>query len=89
MTSQHRSLLELQDILMMRLTCRECGSAISVAPQALKTIYNACQNCSTDWFLNNDPDIKILRSLINSLATLQKRGNETPCHIQFEVEQQI
>ncbi len=86
MTSQHRIFLDLQDILMIRLTCRQCGTAISAAPQEVKIIDERCPNCDTPWFVTGSTDRKQLGQLVATLAALRQRGEQAPCHIQLEVE---
>ena len=86
MTSQHMVFLDLQDVLMIRLTCRKCGTAISAAPQELKVIEEQCPNCATPWFVAGSTDRKHLGQLVTTLAALRQRGEQSPCHIQLEVE---
>lgn len=87
MTSEKRIIADLKDILAIRLTCKKCHASVLIPPSEQFNIHDRCSNCPEQLFLRDDVGKKQLEMFIGALANLAKRGKDSPCHIQLELEQ--
>ena len=79
MTEQTKRFIELRDIIGLRFTCKQCGSALSVPREKIGVLPAACINCTAEWgsFSSDDLQSKIaaLIDAMNVIGRLSERKN--------------
>ncbi|MEW6324235.1 MAG: hypothetical protein AB1515_02490 [Nitrospirota bacterium] len=85
-----RNLLDVKDLLALRLTCVKCGASFSlpIADKFPRGI-EMCPYCEYEWLPREGPargpDLQAISHLLRGLHNLKAREKETLCHVQFEV----
>jgi hypothetical protein len=87
MTPNKRYLLDMSDLLSVRLTCHNCKASLSIPISHRQSIPDTCPHCSAAWLMRSSSDHVALAQFIEGLSVLQSRGKETVCQIQTEIDQ--
>jgi hypothetical protein len=87
MTLSKKYLIELADLLSLRITCTACKASLSVPINKTSNIPERCQACNNNvLFQYNGTEHKLILHILDELTTL--RENKSPySHIAFEVDQ--
>ena len=79
--------VEMTDVLCLRLTCKKCGASLSVRFTENQNIARDCPNCSDLWITRDSIDLRALTDMARAFSALQARGHTSLCHIQLEFKQ--
>jgi hypothetical protein len=81
MTEQTKRFIELSDIVGLRLTCKQCGSSLSVPRDKLSRLPVNCVNCMAEWDAYNSDDLQrkitALIDAMNVMGRLSERKGFT------------
>ena len=87
MTFEHRFLLELTDILAVRLECKKCGATLGFPPSQGTVLPPAeCKSCSHVWMQTGSAADKGLRALFDNLRQLRADAEGLGFRIKLEFE---
>lgn len=86
MTFQKRLIIDIPDVLVIRLTCQKCQASTLIPPAERFEIHDKCGNCGNQLFLREDIGKRAIEFLMSGLVDLRKRGKDAPCNIQLEIE---
>ena len=85
--TKQRLIVDVVDILAIRLECKQCGASVSFKPESLQKPIQACPNCHHTWNRNN-PTVDAAETLTQALRELQVGDGPAalPYRVQIEVE---
>ena len=87
MTFEHRILLELTDILAIRLECKKCHATLGFPPDRENLLPpTTCKNCRLEWMKTGSDEDKALRPFLDNLRQLRDDANGLGCAIKLEFE---
>ncbi len=73
MTEQTKRFIELADIIGLRLSCKQCGSSLSIPREKLARLPNLCVNCETEWdAFNSDEMQKKITALVDAMNVITR-----------------
>lgn len=74
MTTEHRALIDLDDLHRLRLDCSTCGAALTVDLREFEpnNLTATCPNCGLRWLDARAREFDALQSLIRALKLLRR-----------------
>lgn len=89
MTLYKRYLLDMTDLLSLRMTCRAdaCKASLSISISGRQYVPEACPYCSTPWLDKQGSDHTALLRFVDAVHVLQSRGKDAASHWQVEIAQ--
>jgi hypothetical protein len=94
MTAEQRWILELADVLALRLECARCGAAIVARPMEWREVPIECPGCRNHWELPGLAENGLtpmqylglgLRRLAEQVEAAKKQGRERPYRVCLEI----
>ena len=86
MTISKKYLIELADIISIRITCGRCGGSLSIPIRKVEAIHEKCQICNVQMlFQGSGYGSKDIEYLLEHLAKL-RGGEHKASRIVFEIE---
>jgi len=95
MTAEERWIIDLAEILNLRLECSKCGTAVVIKPGEWKFAPGLCPGgCESFWEMPHVPDQRPsglqrlaegLRILLEEEATASRTGGDLPYRVKFEI----
>ena len=90
MTAEQRLILEVADVLALRVECAKCGAAVVVKPTDWRETPLECPGCKAFWDLPRLPDQQgtPLHHLGTGLRQLseQTKAGPTPYKVKIEIK---
>lgn len=78
--------LELPDIKAFQLTCRKCGSVLSIPVAQCDVIPDACSRCQTHWFAGGAAENSDIASLASALRELRASHEKQKFYFGLEID---
>ena len=93
MTPEQRWILELDDVLALRLECARCGTAVVSKPSEWRGTPIECPGCHNHWELPTGDESFTpmqyfglgLRRLAEQVGAAKKQGAELPFQVSLEI----
>jgi hypothetical protein len=94
MTAEQRWILDLTEVLTLRLECNKCGTAIVYKPMDWREAPTQCPGCDGFWDLPHvagQPPTALqqlaigLKQLLNQDKAATKAGSKLPYQVKFEI----
>ena len=92
MTAEQRLILDLGDVLAIRIDCAKCGTAVIIKPTEWKQAPFTCPTCQAPWELPHTPEsgLSALQRLGTGIALLEqartaKSGPAAPYKVRLEI----
>ena len=84
---EKRIILEIKDVKLLRLRCRECGTEVSKSIHNQYGLPKTCPECSTAWRSDKDRTPNTTLKLMAALKEyLQTHEDNSPVNLLLEIE---
>ncbi len=90
MTTEQRYVLDVADVLAIRVVCRKCDSAQSIKPREWSEEPEKCPGCGTTWFIpmpdrERSPLFRTAIALKKLIGQMEAKDPAMPYRVCFEV----
>ena len=87
MTILKRYLIEMGEILSIRLSCGKCTASLNIPITAPEYVPEACPYCKESWFDKGSTDFQSIAWMIQAVTILKERTANAKCRVELEIEQ--